>query len=944
MSNGKGIVYCLLLVALFCLSSFCTETSDSLTVVDEDGGNDALAVRSAVQNKKGARDFILKKARVSSALSFSSHEFKRLIVSTLDGSLHAIDPQTGKIMWTLMQDEPLVSTHVRHPSQDPLVVPGIDGSLYRYRRSQNDLMSLQVSIKEIVERAPIRNPDGDRFLGSKSTKMLVIDLDTGKVIHAHVPGMAFGDCPPLKPGQQAITIAKTEFVVRAFAKDSHDESWNVTVSEFDTFADDPLRNAPFSIAASVNGMIYLREPSDLLRWARHLHSPLSTVFAVDVANTLRRLPHGYMGVAGTVTGMDGPPVGVFGTPVSPREEYLYVGYSKTGELYVIPNVPPIRLHDNDPPVKHVSTCTIDSPNFPACLQGFHVIMVERPEYNPVTVPALPAPLNTETEILDTEHGGGAVSVGEAVFMAIIFGIGLWSLLGRQLNVLNKSDDEAEIGLQNSPQSQPISEVDMADQKSSYSGRISGFSGRSSGFSERYSEIRKIDINHEVVLGMGSHGTMVYDGRFEGRPVAVKRLLKHFYEDASKEIAVLIDSDQHPNVLRYFARDEDHDFIYIALERCQLSLSDLVEEQERHAELLVQLLDLEELSVEDDRSTSSDASDSSFAFPLSRYLAGPKTVTLMRDIFSGICHLHQLNIVHRDLKPQNILINMDNKAKVADMGLSKKLESHRSSFDSVASGSLGWQAPEVISGGGRLTRAIDVFSLGCVLYFVLTMGGHPYGDRYERDAHIRDGVVCTDRLAHAPEARDLVERMVALDLGERFTIRDALAHPFFWEDEMKLQFLIDVSDRIETDRPDSEVRITMESRSSRIIGNHWGALIDPELISNVGQYRKYNFGSIRDCLRVIRNKRNHYRELPPEVQAMVGSLPGGFLRYFTSRFPRLLLYAFAVMGSLCGDEPALRKYFVGMAGDTRRMMFKEVQIGYRQWFPPREKWLEQEAPT
>lgn len=118
-------------------------------------------------------------------------------------------------------------------------------------------------------------------------------------------------------------------------------------------------------------------------------------------------------------------------------------------------------------------------------------------------------------------------------------------------------------------------------------------------------------------GTGSRGTVVYAGRFEGRPVAVKRLVrcfvmilgdsqycclvqvKPFYgaDEADKEIALLIGSDSHENVLRYYAKastavadrfavsltplcvvmqEEDSDFIYLALERCHMSLTDLVE--------------------------------------------------------------------------------------------------------------------------------------------------------------------------------------------------------------------------------------------------------------------------------------------------------------------------------------------------------------------------------
>ncbi len=69
------------------------------------------------------------------------------------------------------------------------------------------------------------------------------------------------------------------------------------------------------------------------------------------------------------------------------------------------------------------------------------------------------------------------------------------------------------------------------------------------------------------------------------------------------------------------------------------------------------------------------------------------VDVLRDIAHGVAHLHSLHIVHRDLKPQNILISFDNRAKIADMGLGKKLEVHRSSFNQNSAGmggSMGWQ--------------------------------------------------------------------------------------------------------------------------------------------------------------------------------------------------------------------------------------------------------------
>lgn len=49
----------------------------------------------------------------------------------------------------------------------------------------------------------------------------------------------------------------------------------------------------------------------------------------------------------------------------------------------------------------------------------------------------------------------------------------------------------------------------------------------------------------------------------------------FYELARKEIGALILSDEHPNIVRCFAMEEDAQFVYLALERCAHSLADLI---------------------------------------------------------------------------------------------------------------------------------------------------------------------------------------------------------------------------------------------------------------------------------------------------------------------------------------------------------------------------------
>jgi serine/threonine-protein kinase/endoribonuclease IRE1 len=73
-----------------------------------------------------------------------------------------------------------------------------------------------------------------------------------------------------------------------------------------------------------------------------------------------------------------------------------------------------------------------------------------------------------------------------------------------------------------------------------------------------------------------------------------------------------------------------------------------------------------------------------------------------------------------------------------------------------------------------------------------------------------------------------------------------------------------------------------------------------LVATLSRYRKYDGESLQDLMRVIRNKKNHYSELPPDVRGRIGSLPDGYLAYFDSLFPNLLVYIY----QLVCDHPFL----------------------------------------
>lgn len=94
--------------------------------------------------------------------------------------------------------------------------------------------------------------------------------------------------------------------------------------------------------------------------------------------------------------------------------------------------------------------------------------------------------------------------------------------------------------------------------------------------------------------------------------------------------------------------------------------------------------------------------------------------------------HERNIVHRDIKPENILLISlsDLSIKLADFGLAKIIGEE--SFTSTLCGTPSYVAPEILVSGNnrRYTKAVDIWSLGVVLYICLC-GFPPFSDELYR---------------------------------------------------------------------------------------------------------------------------------------------------------------------------------------------------------------------
>jgi serine/threonine-protein kinase/endoribonuclease IRE1 len=82
--------------------------------------------------------------------------------------------------------------------------------------------------------------------------------------------------------------------------------------------------------------------------------------------------------------------------------------------------------------------------------------------------------------------------------------------------------------------------------------------------------------------------------------------------------------------------------------------------------------------------------------------------------------------------------------------------------------------------------------------------------------------------------------------------------------MRLSFIRDTSDRVDKET-NSDLLKVLEGIRHVAFGGKWNKKMEPAFITNFGHYRWYQFHSVRDLLRLMRNKLNHYRELPKQIQ-------------------------------------------------------------------------------
>jgi serine/threonine protein kinase len=252
---------------------------------------------------------------------------------------------------------------------------------------------------------------------------------------------------------------------------------------------------------------------------------------------------------------------------------------------------------------------------------------------------------------------------------------------------------------------------------------------------------------ERPLGRGGMATVYLARDTElDRPVAVKVLAESLAGDAAFRSRLLREARlaarlSHPNVVSiYDVRESEDGGPYIVMELVDgPTLAELLRERGR--------------------------------------LPPDEAVGLAVQACRGLAHAHAAGLVHRDVKPQNLLLREDGMLKVADFGIARAAESTALTQAGTVLGTAAYLAPEQAA-GGEVTAAADVYSLGAVVYELLT-GQPPYAadslaDLAERQA---EGAIApvSELAAEVPRGvEDAVMRSLARNPDYRPRSAEALA--------------------------------------------------------------------------------------------------------------------------------------------------------------------------
>jgi predicted Ser/Thr protein kinase len=193
-----------------------------------------------------------------------------------------------------------------------------------------------------------------------------------------------------------------------------------------------------------------------------------------------------------------------------------------------------------------------------------------------------------------------------------------------------------------------------------------------------------DIQFGDQLGQGANG-QVFKGRWKNTEVALKVSMTQANSSVISELSLMINLRSHPNIVQLlgFSVHPETDSVILILEFCNGGSLDN--------------------ALFNENSTT--------VIPLE------KKISWIKEIASGINHLHSNNIVHRDIAARNILLHND-EAKVTDFGMSRLIDEQQQRGTTKSElGPIRWMAPEALK-EKQYSAKSDAWSFGILMFEVI----------------------------------------------------------------------------------------------------------------------------------------------------------------------------------------------------------------------------------
>ena len=213
------------------------------------------------------------------------------------------------------------------------------------------------------------------------------------------------------------------------------------------------------------------------------------------------------------------------------------------------------------------------------------------------------------------------------------------------------------------------------------------------------------------------------------------------EKMKSEIAIQA-SLNHPNILRSYAAFEDPVNHYIVTELCPgHSVKDLVKK--------------------------------------SGHLSEHETAKIMRDVLNGLAYLHDNRVIHRDLKLENFLIGKDGLVKIADFGLSAKLDYDDQKKFTVC-GTPNYLSPEILTSAAKgHSYEVDIWAIGVCAYAMLV--GRPPFETARTKLTYEHIKTCSYHFPAEPHlsaiAKDFIQSTLQIKPELRPSAQELLVHQF-----------------------------------------------------------------------------------------------------------------------------------------------------------------------